>query len=140
MTDLTASHDAPISIRSEITTWTAQRNRDAQRHLFTRIVEAQEHSGRTPDEVAHDLGLDVITLASVMRGETDLTMTELRLLSIACEVVVDYRVTPSRADMESHSRSRARDVLRLIQREIGADERWRSNSSTFVETIRWIKE
>lgn len=131
MTDISASHDAPISTRGGVTAWSARRNRETQRRLFGRIAEV---SLRDPAEVAQALGVDETSLAAIVRGETDLSMTELRLLSIACDVVIDYRVTSTHDDMDSH----ARVLLRALNNEIEAERPWRRNASMFAG-MRWIK-
>ncbi|TFB18103.1 XRE family transcriptional regulator [Microbacterium sp. 3H14] len=131
MTEIAASQDSPLSIRGGVPAWSARRNRETQRRLFGRIAEV---SRRDPAEVAEALGVDETSLAAIVRGETDLSMTELRLLSIACDVVIDYRVTSTADDMDSH----AQVLLRALKSEIEAERPWSGRSAPFAG-MRWIK-
>jgi hypothetical protein len=80
----------------------AGRNIRNQERLFRDIVFAQVFSGEHEQIVASRLGISEQDLRDAVSGKTDLTMTELRLLASACEVVVDYRVVPAWVERRRH--------------------------------------
>jgi hypothetical protein len=82
--------------------WAAGRNIRNQERLFRDIVFAQVFSGEHEHIVASRLGISEHELRDAVSGKTDLTMTELRLLASACEVVVDYRVAPAGVERRKH--------------------------------------
>lgn len=114
MTDLQqliANHSEIGAIESA---WVAKRNRDNQRRLLGQICSVQAQSGIDSAVVAERLGISEDDLASVVRGETDMTMTELRLLSIACEVVVSYEVASSHSDRAAARSARDEYVQKFL--------------------------
>jgi hypothetical protein len=82
--------------------WVATRNIRNQERLFRDIVIAQVFSGEQNHIVAGRLGISEDDLREAVSGKTDLTMTELRMLASACDVVVDYRVVPAWVDRRRH--------------------------------------
>ncbi|WP_426621980.1 helix-turn-helix domain-containing protein [Microbacterium sp. As-52] len=76
--------------------WSAQCNIAHNERLFDVLVAALDRAGVSREEVARRLGIDVDTLEDALAGQTDLTLTELRLLSSASEVVIKFEVEAAR--------------------------------------------
>ena len=69
-------------------------NREATKDLLRSLDLAVDDFGY--EEAAERLGISVLELRMRLDGERDITMTELRLIAIAAEVVIDYGVRPAR--------------------------------------------
>ncbi|ASD21487.1 hypothetical protein B7495_04770 [Cryobacterium sp. LW097] len=75
--------------------WAAEHNLRAQEELLNLICVHQEQSGNSIDMVADRLGISAPEVEEILEGRADVTLTELRLLSVACDVVVAYSVRPA---------------------------------------------
>ena len=69
----------------------AAANREAQKNLLDAIDDAASTLGY--EHVAERLDITVEELMLTLDGQRDLTMTELRLLAIAANVVISYDLT-----------------------------------------------
>ena len=67
-------------------------NLDAQADLIIQLERARIISGRTIDQVAELLGIESELAQSILKGERDLTLHELRLLAFAADAVIEYEV------------------------------------------------
>ena len=72
--------------------WSAILNRSAEASLYVEMSSAQQDASIPRSEVARRIGVTTEELEDIMAGEADLTMTELRLLAVASEAVVTFRV------------------------------------------------
>lgn len=79
----------------EVGGWAARCNIVAQESLLSNICTAAEQPA---DVVAERLGISVEDLEVVLRGQSDLTMTEVRLLAIASDLIISYQVRSARRD------------------------------------------
>jgi transcriptional regulator with XRE-family HTH domain len=111
----TIEHRKLPELTQDVSEWTAETNLHAQEALFEAICTEQADSGRTINDVAERLGISTAEVEDALRGRTDLTLTELRLLSIACDVVVTYSVRPSAS---AHSMWLRRFDKRAVDRHI----------------------
>lgn len=75
--------------------WAAQCNIAHNEDLFDALLGALNRAGVPRAEVAQRLGIDLDTLEEALSGQADLTMTELRMLSSASEVIVKFEVRPA---------------------------------------------
>lgn len=93
-------HEAPAAHRGsrDISEWTASCNLRSQEQLFVSLAVANSEAGVPSDVVAERLGISPNEVDDIVHGRTDLTLTELRLFSLAAEVVVTYRVSPARRE------------------------------------------
>ncbi len=92
MNAITRRHDLHADFRA----WVADSNL-AMQTLFARdLAMACRNSEVSAETVAERLGVDLSTARDAMTGTLDLTLTEIRHLAIAAELVVEYRVTPAR--------------------------------------------
>ncbi|MGN7965049.1 helix-turn-helix domain-containing protein [Microbacterium sp. 22179] len=82
----------------DIGEWTASCNLRSQEQLFVALAVANSEAGISSGVVAERLGISPADVDDIIHGRTDLTLTELRLFSLAAEVVVTYRVTPARSE------------------------------------------
>lgn len=78
-----------------IAEWAGRRTRQNQECLLYDIATVTDQSLAT---IAERLGLTTDEVREALSGEMDLTMTELRLLSIASEVTVSFQVRSARRD------------------------------------------
>ena len=83
--------------------WAAVRNIRNQEQLFRDIEVAQAVSQASSEEVARRLGIEPDALVDVVSGRADLTMTELRMLASACEVVLEYKAVPASSVRRQHA-------------------------------------
>lgn len=78
----------------------AGRVNDANRHNQVRMLQnvalAQMVHGGSRASVARRLGVEESVVEDAVSGRTDLSLTEMRMLFGACDVVVDYVVRPAR--------------------------------------------
>lgn len=82
----------------DISEWTASCNLRSQEQLFVALAVANSEAGISSGIVAERLGISSAEVDDIIHGRIDLTLTELRLFSLAAEVVVTYRVTPARRE------------------------------------------
>lgn len=137
MTDLQHSIADSRAVARTATAWVARRNRDNQRQLLSQICSVHAESDLASSLVAERLGISEDELASVVRGDTDMTLTELRLLSIACEVVVSYEVVSARVDQVS---TRRRDEIKQHLFMVLKDDSW-SHAAPPIPTMavsKWV--
>lgn len=78
-----------------IAEWAGRRTRQNQECLLQDIATVTDQSLAT---IAERLGLTIDEVREALSGEMDLTMTELRLLTIASEVTVSFQVRSARRD------------------------------------------
>lgn len=93
-------YETPVARHDErdITEWIASCNLGSQEQLFVSLALAHAESGIATGVVAERLGISSDEVDDILHGRTDLTLTELRLFSLAAEVVVSYRVTSARRE------------------------------------------
>lgn len=106
-----ALHDSASTLR-----WAGTRNIQNQERLFRDIWLTHADSNCSVETVSERLGIAPAELEDAVAGKTDLTMTELRLLATACELVIDYRVSTVQADAFDQRRL-AREVIRALDTE-----------------------
>lgn len=82
----------------EIAEWAGRRTRQNQETLLRDISTVTDQSLAV---IAERLGLALEEVREALSGQMDLTMTELRLLSIASEVTVSFHVRPARRDYDA---------------------------------------
>lgn len=87
----------------EVGDWAARCNIDTQEALLENIATAAEQPAEI---VAERLGITTDELRAALTGRSDLTMTEIRLLAIASDLIIGYNVRSARSDY--------RDKLRAI--------------------------
>lgn len=75
--------------------WAARQNLANQDRFFRSLCQIVEDGPVSLSDVAEALGLPEEDTAAILRGEVDLTMHEIRLLSAGMSVVVDYRAMPA---------------------------------------------
>jgi hypothetical protein len=107
--------------------WVAERNLRNQEHLFAAFGVAQLEAGVDSDVIAQRLGLDPGELEDLLKHPGDLTVDELRLLSIAAEVVVQYRVRAAH-----HEHSDQYRALRRMVHHVATERRAAPHSHTDV--------
>lgn len=64
----------------------------AQQDLAQQLEQARVINGRSIEAVARLLGIEVPAAEAALRGEHDLTLSELRMLAYAVGAVVEYQV------------------------------------------------
>jgi len=72
----------------------AEENWHAQKRLFLDLNEARLASGRSNEEIARKLLWDTEKLNSVLDGQVDLSLSDVRELGYAVNAVISYRVVP----------------------------------------------
>lgn len=70
-------------------------NRHNQLRMLQNVALTQMVHGGSHETVARRLGVGEDVVQDAVSGRTDLSLTEMRLLFGACEVVVDYVVRPA---------------------------------------------
>lgn len=75
--------------------WAASAAVVAQERLLSDICAAQSVSGNPIEVISERLGISPDEVRDALSGQTDLTLTELRYLSTACDVVIRYTVYPA---------------------------------------------
>lgn len=91
--DVSVSHSRE---QESVGEWAAKCNRASQEDLLLTLSILSE---QPIDVVADRLGITEDEVASALGGKIDLTMTELRLLAIASDLVISYSVRPARHDL-----------------------------------------
>jgi hypothetical protein len=79
----------------EVGAWAARCNIATQEALFSNICTAAEQPAEV---VAERLGISLEDLEHAVSGQSDLTMTELRLIGIASDLIISYHVRSARRD------------------------------------------
>lgn len=91
-----SSSDAEVSSSTaEFLDFVADANLDQQEALVRGICTAQAESGRSVEELAALVGADPELIARAISGEDDLSLTEIRHIAVALNMVVGYRVYPA---------------------------------------------
>lgn len=103
-------HHSRLPEARDMRAFAAQCNVESQSGLMETLVAATEDSGTTLEDVATRLGADATLVKSMLNGERDTNLNELRMLASALGVVVDYRVVP--ASFEWHRREQDRLAAR----------------------------
>jgi hypothetical protein len=96
----------------------ASKNYEAQVDLLDQLQAVFDESEITLTEFAENLGLSEEEAEAVLAGAVDLTLTELRYIANALEVVIDYHVRPASRTVESLTAE-----LELADEEDGAARR-----------------
>ncbi|MCE0510383.1 hypothetical protein LVJ59_15140 [Microbacterium sp. KKR3/1] len=110
--------------------WSAQCNIAHNEGLFDALLEALTHAGVPREEVAERLGIDLDTLADALSGQTDLTLTELRMLSSASEVIIKFEVESA---LVERARMAQRDLIELAHAYYVVEEQ-ESSSRGWADT------
>ena len=113
--------------------WSARCNLVNQENLLFSINTVSEMPIET---VAERLGIEVEEAEAALEGRVDLTLTELRLLGVASEVIINYHVSPARRDygrwlhhvaawheksaLETGDRPEALDPALVVRRAVAA--------------------
>lgn len=69
-------------------------NKRAVESLFRQLNKAVEGGTRTVADIAEALGVGIEEAFGLIRGDEDLTLSDLELLLTACELKVTFDVTP----------------------------------------------
>jgi transcriptional regulator with XRE-family HTH domain len=71
----------------------ATKNNTNQNIFFNKLQSARIANNISAELAAERLGITVAEINQIENGQYELTLTELRLIAIAYEIVVDYQVT-----------------------------------------------
>lgn len=114
--------------------WAAQCNIAHNEGLFDALLVALTESGVPREEVAHRLGIDLDALDDALSGQTDMTLTELRMLSSASEVVVKFQVEPARLErffMAQHALEEVAHAYHVIEERENPSSHWDDTGALF---------
>lgn len=106
-------HRARVPEAREVRAFAAQCNVNSQYSLIETLHAAAADSGDSIEDIASRLGADPEMIVSMLNGERDTNLNELRMLASAMSVVVDYRIVP--ASYEWHRREHDRLAAKVSQ-------------------------
>lgn len=104
-------------------------NRQRQADFFVQLRSKTESTGPSLDVVAERLGISEDEVVEALSGSVNLTLKEIRLLAIATEVVVTFRVNSDDEVVRA-----ARDVFQRMEHQ-GFVSNWQTadDDSTAIE-------
>lgn len=118
--------------------WSSQCNVARHDSFFDVFAAAIDRAGVPQSEVARRLGISVDELVLVISGQTDMTLTELRMLSSASEVVVDLHVET--AAIEQHRIRRQRmefdDFIFVLHESAPRTVSWEHDTKDLVYVVQ----
>ncbi|WP_136051189.1 hypothetical protein [Microbacterium sp. K36] len=116
--------------------WSSQCNVARHDAFFDTFVVAIERAGVPRAEVARRLGISSDELEVVISGQTDMTLTELRMLSSASELVIDFHVEAAAVEQSRMSRQHLSDLIFVVHESANRGVSWENDTKDMVAVVQ----